>query len=258
MNELSDEALERYARHIFLREIGGPGQKRLLSARAAVVGAGGLGSPAILYLAAAGLGRITVIDDDTVSLSNLQRQILHRTADIGRPKVESAAEHVAALNPGVTVHPLAERLEEGNAEALLAGHDLVLDGCDSLETRRIVNRAAFELGIPVVSGAISQWEGQVTVFDPASGTPCYACVFPEDPAAGLAPSCAEAGVMGALPGVVGAMMALEAIKLVTEAGHVLRGEMLVFDGLWGESRKLRLKPRPGCPVCGGAPAAEAG
>lgn len=250
MSDFDDQKIERYARHIFLREIGGPGQQRLMAAKVAVVGAGGLGSPAILYLAAAGVGHLAVIDDDTVSLSNLQRQVLHATHDIGRPKVESARDHVADLNPHVELVPIEARLTEENAAALLADHDLVLDGCDSLTTRRIVNRAAHGLGIPVVSGAISQWEGQVTVFDPAAGTPCYECVFPEDPAAGLAPSCAEAGVIGALPGVVGSMMALEAIKLVTGAGHPLRGEMFVFDGLWGESRKLSLARRKECPVCG--------
>lgn len=247
----SPEELERYARHILLREVGGPGQQKLKAATVTVIGAGGLGSPALLYLAAAGVGRLRVIDDDVVSLSNLQRQVLHATDRIGQPKTDSAVTGLGAVNPHVTVEALPERMGPDNAARLLGGADLILDGSDSFDTRSLANRVAAELGIPLVSGAISQWEGQLSLFDPANGTPCYACVFPDPPAPGQAPSCAEAGVMGALPGVIGAMMAGEAIKHITGAGRTLRGEMLIHDALWGETRKIRLKRRKGCAVCGG-------
>lgn len=244
----SDDELERYARHIVLREVGGSGQKKLRAARVAVVGAGGLGSPALLYLAAAGVGHLRVIDDDVVSLSNLQRQVLHRTEAVGAAKVESAAETLASVNPHVVVERVRERLEAGNT-ALLEDVDLVLDGSDSFATRVLVNRACVAAGVPLISGALSQWEGQVSLFDPVRGGPCYACIFPDPPAPGQAPSCAEAGVMGALAGVIGAMMAGEALKVITGAGQLLRGEMLIYDALWGETRKITLARRAGCSVC---------
>jgi molybdopterin/thiamine biosynthesis adenylyltransferase len=243
--------LERYARHIVLREVGGPGQLRLKEARVLVVGAGGLGSPALLYLAAAGVGRLGVIDDDAVSLSNLQRQVIHTDARTGTPKVFSAQQTLAALNPHVDLRPYNRRLTAEIAAELIAEYDVVLDGSDSFETRAMVNRACAGAGRPLVAGAIAQWEGQVTVYDPASGAPCMACVFPRAPAPGQAPSCAEAGVIGALPGVVGSMMAMEAIKLVTDAGTPLKGAMLIYDGLEGDARRMRLARRPDCPVCGG-------
>ena len=243
--------LDRYARHIVLRELGGPGQTRLKKARVLVVGAGGLGSPALLYLAGAGVGTIGVIDDDVVSVTNLQRQVIHRDADIDMPKVFSAQKAMLALNPHVTVKPYKRKLTEEIAGELLSEYDLVLDGTDNFETRYLVNRAAVARGIPLVSGALSQWEGQLSVFDPAHGAPCYACIFPQAPAAGLAPSCAEAGVLGPLPGIVGAMMASEAVKVIAGAGQPLRGEMLIHDALWGETRKITLTRREGCPVCGG-------
>ncbi|MEO0913769.1 MAG: molybdopterin-synthase adenylyltransferase MoeB [Pseudomonadota bacterium] len=247
----SDDELERYARHIVLREVGGSGQRKLSAARVAVVGAGGLGSPALLYLAAAGVGHLRVIDDDAVSLSNLQRQVLHRTEAVGRAKVESAAETLAAVNPHVVVEGRTERLGGENAAALLGDVDLVLDGSDTFATREVVNRACVAAGVPLISGALSQWEGQVSLFDPQRGGPCYSCIFADPPAEGQAPSCAEAGVMGALAGVIGAMMAGEALKVITGAGQPLRGEMLIYDALWGETRKIRLAARAGCPVCGG-------
>jgi molybdopterin/thiamine biosynthesis adenylyltransferase len=247
----SDAELERYARHIVLREIGGPGQARLKAASVLVVGAGGLGSAALPYLAAAGVGRIAVADDDAVSLSNLQRQILHGAADVGRPKVESAAEALARINPEVAVEPLALRLTAENAAALIAGRDLVVDGSDSFATRWTVNAACAAAGVPLVWGAIGQWEGQLSVFDPARGTPCLACVFPEAPAPGLAPSCAEGGVLGALAGVFGSLQATEAVKALVGAGDGLRGRMLLLDLLHGEARTMRLKRRADCPVCGG-------
>ncbi len=247
----SPEELERYARHIVLREIGGPGQQRLRAAHVAVVGAGGLGSPALIYLAAAGVGQITLIDDDVVSLSNLQRQILYATDTLGAPKAGTAARVLAGLNPHITLHPLPARLTPSNAATLLTPADLILDGSDSFETRALVNRTAVAAGTPLLSGAIAQWEGQISLFDPASGGPCYACVFPTPPAPGQAPSCAEAGVLGALAGVVGAMMAGEAVKWITGAGQSLQGEMLLYDALWSESRRIQLRADPCCAVCAG-------
>lgn len=242
--------LERYARHIVLREIGGPGQKALKQARVLVIGAGGLGSPALLYLAASGVGTIGVIDDDQVENSNLQRQVIHRDRDIGLPKVQSAMQAMLAQNPAVNVRPYQRRLTPEIAEELFADYDLILDGTDNFETRYLANAIAVKQGKPLISGALSQWEGQISVFDPANGTPCYECIFPEAPAAGLAPSCAEAGVISPLPGVIGSMMAAEAIKVITGAGTALRGEMLIYDALYGETRKFGLGRREDCPVCG--------
>lgn len=240
---------ERYARHITLREIGGPGQKRLKAAKVLVIGAGGLGAPASLYLAAAGVGQIGIIDDDVVELANLQRQIAHSDARIGMPKVFSAQATMEALNPGVDVRPYHRRFDGEIAEELVRDYDLVLDGCDNFETRYLVNAACVSAGVPLVSAALSQWEGQISVFDPARGAPCYACIFPEAPAPGLAPSCAEAGVLGPLTGVVGSMMAAEAVKLIVEAGDSLRGRMMIYDALYADARVIGLKRRKGCAVC---------
>ncbi|WP_170452292.1 HesA/MoeB/ThiF family protein [Ruegeria arenilitoris] len=249
-DQFSEVELERYARHIVLRELGGPGQKRMKTARVLVIGAGGLGAPALQYLAAAGVGTIGVIDDDVVENANLQRQVIHRDADIGMPKVFSAQQAMEAQNPNVIVRPYHRRLTDDIAADLFADYDLILDGTDNFETRYLANRTAVALGKPLISGALSQWEGQLSVFDPANNAPCYQCIFPEAPAPGLAPSCAEAGVVGPLPGVVGAMMAVEAVKVVTGAGQALRGEMLIYDALYGESRKITLSRRDDCPVCG--------
>lgn len=246
----SDTELNRYARHIVLREVGGLGQKRLKDAKVLVIGAGGLGSPALMYLAAAGVGTIGVVDDDAVDNSNLQRQVIHQDQAIGMPKVHSAAEMMRAQNPFVTVLPYERRLAEEDAADLIADFDLVLDGTDNFDTRYLVNRVCVAQGKPLISGALSQWEGQISVFDPKNDAPCYQCIFPDAPAAGLAPSCAEAGVIGPLPGVIGSMMAVEAIKVITGAGSVLRGEMMIYDALYGETRKIQLKRRPDCPVCG--------
>ena len=246
----SDTELNRYARHIVLREVGGLGQKRLKDAKVLVIGAGGLGSPALMYLAAAGVGTIGVVDDDAVDNSNLQRQVIHQDQAIGMPKVHSAAEMMRAQNPFVTVLPYERRLSEKDAADLIADFDLVLDGTDNFDTRYLVNRVCVAQGKPLISGALSQWEGQISVFDPKNDAPCYQCIFPDAPAAGLAPSCAEAGVIGPLPGVIGSMMAVEAIKVITGAGSVLRGEMMIYDALYGETRKIQLKRRPDCPVCG--------
>ncbi len=249
-DRFAETELDRYARHIVLRELGGPGQKRLKKARVLVIGAGGLGAPALQYLAAAGVGTIGVIDDDVVENANLQRQVIHRDADIGMPKVFSAQQAMEAQNPNVTVLPYNRRLSEEIARDLLGDFDLILDGTDNFETRYLANRTAVALGKPLISGALSQWEGQLSVFDPTKGAPCYQCIFPEAPAAGLAPSCSEAGVIGPLPGVVGSMMAVEAIKVITGAGQALRGEMLIYDALYGESRKITLSKRSDCPICG--------
>ncbi len=246
----SSVALERNARHIVLREIGGPGQKRLGDARVLVIGAGGLGSPALQYLAAAGIGTIGVIDDDVVENSNLQRQVIHTDARIGMPKVFSAQAAIEAQNPFVTVRPYNRRLTDEIARELFADYDLILDGTDDPATRYLVNEIAVSLKLPLISAAISQWEGQISIFDPSRGTPCYRCVFPEPAAPGLAPSCAEGGVLGPLPGVVGSMMAVEAIKLLAGAGEPLLGRMMIYDALYADTRTIKVAKRDGCPVCG--------
>ncbi|MBD3680141.1 MAG: HesA/MoeB/ThiF family protein [Rhodobacteraceae bacterium] len=243
--------LERYARHIVLREIGGPGQKKLKEAKVLVIGAGGLGAPALQYLAAAGVGTIGVIDHDEVDNSNLQRQVIHTDDRIGMPKVFSAQEGMRALNPYVEVRPYNRRLTEEIAAELFADYDLILDGTDSFEARYLANRIAARQGKPLIGAALSQWEGQISLFDPAKGAPCYQCIFPEAPAPGLAPTCAEAGVLGPLPGVMGAMMAVEAVKQIAGAGEGLRGRMLIYDALYAETRTISLKRRADCPVCGG-------
>lgn len=243
--------LDRYARHIILREIGGPGQKRLKGAKVLVVGAGGLGSPVLLYLAAAGVGTIGVIDHDVVEGSNLQRQVIHTDGRIGMPKVFSAEAAMRALNPFIEVRPYHRRLTEEIAGDLVRDYDLVLDGTDDFDTRYLVNRACVAAGVPLISGAITQWEGQVSLFDPAKGGPCYACVFPVRPAPGLVPTCAEAGVAAPLPGVIGSMMAMEAVKWVTGAGETLAGRLMIHDALYMETRVIGVKKRADCEVCGG-------
>ncbi len=243
--------LDRYARHILLREIGGPGQKRLRAAKVLVVGAGGLGSPALLYLAASGVGVIGVIDPDVVENSNLQRQIIHADQRIGMAKVASADVAMRALNPFIEVRPYTRRLTEEIAAELVAEYDLVLDGTDNFDTRYLVNRVCVALGKPLISGAITQWEGQLSLFDSAKGTPCYACVFPVRPAPGLVPSCAEAGVAAPLPGIIGAAMAMEAVKHITGAGETLAGRLMIHDALYAETRVIGIKRRADCAVCGG-------
>lgn len=250
-DSFSQIELERYARHIILREVGGPGQKALRDARVLVVGAGGLGSPALAYLAAAGVGVIGVIDDDVVENANLQRQVIHLDRNIGLPKVQSAAEAMQAQNPHVTVRPYHRRLAADIAPNLFAEYDLVLDGTDNFETRYLVNETAVATKRPLIAAALTQWEGQISVYDPAKGTPCYACVFPQAPDPSLVPSCAEAGVIGPLPGVIGSLMAVEALKLITGAGESLMGRLLIYDALYAQTRTITVKPRADCPVCGG-------
>jgi molybdopterin/thiamine biosynthesis adenylyltransferase len=242
--------LDRYARHILLREIGGPGQRQLKAASVLVIGAGGLGAPALLYLAASGVGRIGVVDDDLVEPSNLQRQIIHADDRIGLPKAQSAAQTMRALNPHIEVRSYTRRLTEEIADALFSDHDLILDGTDNFDTRYLANAVAVRQGKPLIAAAITQWEGQISLYDPARGGPCYACVFPVRPAPGVVPTCAEAGVAAPLPGVLGSMMALEAVKHLTGAGETLRGKMLLFDGLHSENRLIRVNRRADCPICG--------
>ncbi len=240
----SPEEVERYARHLVLSEIGGPGQQRLSRATVAVIGAGGVGGPAALYLAAAGVGTLRIVDPDTVSLSNLQRQILFDTTDVGRPKVEVAGARLTALNPHVVIEAVAEPLTAANAAALLAGADVALDGTDDFAVRHAVNAACVVAGMPLVSGALGRWTGQVGVF---TGRPCYRCLVPDLPPD--TETCARVGVVGALAGVIGSMAALETIKLITGAGEPLIGRLLLYDGLSATSRTVQVTPDPGCPVC---------
>lgn len=250
-DSFSQTELDRYARHIILREVGGPGQKALRDARVLVIGAGGLGAPALQYLAAAGIGTIGVIDDDIVENANLQRQIIHLDRNIGMPKVHSAAEAMTAQNPFVMTRPYHRRLTEDIASELFEDYDLLLDGTDNFETRYLVNRIAVVQEKPLIAAALTQWEGQISLYDPVHGTPCYACVFPDAPDPALVPSCAEAGVIGPLPGVVGAMMAVEALKAITGAGAGLGGKLLIYDALYAQTRTISIKPRADCAACGG-------
>lgn len=255
MSFSSDER-ERYARHILLKEIGGPGQQRLKAATAAIVGAGGLGAPAALYLAAAGVGRLRIIDDDAVSLSNLQRQVVYRGMDVGAPKAERVRDVLQELNEHVSVEPIAQHLTAENAGYLLQGADIVLDGTDDFLTRFAVNEACHELGVTLVSGAVGRWQGQVATFKsgptktfPADRRlPCYRCLVRETPPE--AETCAQVGIVGALTGVIGSMMALEAIKEIAQAGESLAGRLLIYDALNTETRVVKLPRDPHCPVCG--------
>jgi len=242
---LSDAEIERYARHLMLAEVGGPGQRRLKAARVALVGMGGVGGPAGLDLAAAGVGTLRLIDPDVVSLSNLQRQVQFATADVGRPKVEAAGERLTALNPHLTIETRPVALTPANARALLDGCEVVIDGTDDFDTRLAVNAACLALGVPLVSGAIGRWTGQVGVF---AGRPCWACLTPEPPPE--AETCARVGVIGALAGIVGSLCALETVKLITGAGAPLTGRLMILDGLTGAARTVRVGADPACKVCG--------
>ncbi len=246
---MTPENVERYARHLILKEIGGPGQQALLSARIALVGAGGLGGPAGLYLAAAGAGQLTLIDDDQVELSNLQRQVQFTNHDLGQGKAEAMADRLLAINPGIAVKSKVARLNNENAADLLAGHDIILDGTDSFQTRLTVNRTALKLAIPLVSGALGRFDGQLSVFASDHKGPCYQCLVPRAPIDNQ--TCEEVGVVGALAGIIGSMMALEVIKLITGAGEPLLGKLWVFDGLSGQSRTLKLPRDPACLACQG-------
>ena len=238
----------RYSRHLLLPEVGEAGQQALLRARVLCIGAGGLGSPAALYLAAAGVGTLGIIDDDVVDASNLQRQVIHATDRVGQPKVDSAARTIGALNPDVTVVGHKARLTSDNALAILADYDVVVDGADNFATRYLLNDVALRLGKPVVHASVFRFEGQLTVF-PGAGAPCYRCLYPEPPPPGAAPACGEAGVLGVLPGVMGVLQATEAIKLVL-GQPTLAGRLLVYDALRARFRELTLRGDPGCPTCG--------
>ena len=250
---LSDEERRRYSRHIMLPEIGLAGQERLKAARVLCLGAGGLGSPAALYLAAAGVGTIGLVDDDRVALSNLHRQLLHGTKDVGRPKTESASERLRDVNPEIEVRLHACRFESGNAEEILRDYDLIVDGTDNFATRYLSNDVAVFARKPNVYGSIFRFDGQTTVFAPHLGGPCYRCLFPEPPPPGEVPSCAEAGVLGVLPGIVGTMQATEALKLILGIGEPLIGRLVHFDALKMKFREFNLKRDPDCPVCGEQP-----
>lgn len=242
----------RYGRHLLLSEVGEAGQRRLKAARVLLVGAGGLGSPAALYLAAAGVGRLGLVDFDVVDRSNLQRQVLYREADVGRPKVEAAAEVLRARNPHIEVVAHRLRLDAGNAEALAADYDVIVDGADNFATRYLTNDLAVLSGRPLVYAAIFQFDGQAAVFA-HDGGPCYRCLYPEPPPAALAPNCAEAGVLGVLPGLLGLIQATEAIKLVLGRGRSLAGRLLTVDALEMRFRELKVPRDPACPACGEAP-----
>jgi adenylyltransferase/sulfurtransferase len=246
---LTDEQRLRYSRHLLIPEVGEAGQMKLLDAKVLLIGAGGLGSPAGLYLAAAGVGTLGIVDTDTVDASNLQRQILHNTERIGRLKTESARETITALNPDVHVVEHRLRLSAENVLDVIADYDVIVDGADNFPTRYVLNDASVILGKPVVHGSIFRFEGQTTVFAPGQG-PCYRCLFPEPPPAEMAPSCAEAGVLGVLPGIVGSLQAVEALKLILGIGEPLIGRLLLYDALETSFRELRLRRDPACPACG--------
>lgn len=240
----SDDEVERYARHLILSEVGGPGQQALKKARVLVVGMGGIGNPAALYLAAAGVGHLGLIDDDVVSLSNLQRQVIFGTEDIGKPKVAVAKTRLNALNPHTAIEVFNQRITPDNARELIGQYDVVLDGTDDFDTRFCVNAACVQEGKPLVSGALGRWSGQVGVF---TGQPCYQCLVPEAPPE--AETCARVGIIGALAGVIGTMTALETLKIITGAGQPLISRLLIYDGLAATSRVVKLAADPQCPVC---------
>ena len=250
--EFTEDQLQRYSRHIILPEVGGKGQKKLLGAKVFIVGAGGLGCPVGYYLAAAGVGTIGMVDNDTVELSNLQRQIAHSTKTLGMLKIDSAKATFEALNPDVRVVGVKERITKDNITALLKDYDIVVDGSDNFPTRYLVNDACVMLGKPLVSGAILRFEGQVTTIVPGEGH-CYRCLFEEMPPAGLVPSCQEAGVIGAIPGVVGSLQAIEVVKLILGKGEVLKNTLLIYDALRTTFRRVKIPKNPDCAVCGGHP-----
>ena len=251
-DSFSPEQAQRYSRHLLIPEVGEAGQHRLLRSKVLLIGAGGLGSPAAYYLAAAGVGTLGIVDSDVVDATNLQRQILHSTARIGQSKVDSATETLEALNPDVKIVGYKERLTSENIDRIIADYDVVIDGADNFPTRYLLNDASIKHGKPVVHGSIYRFEGQLTVFKPKDG-PCYRCLFPTPPPPELAPSCAEAGVLGVLPGVIGTLQANEAIKLLLGIGEPLVGRYLLFDALETEFREVKLRRDPECPVCGEHP-----
>lgn len=251
-DELDDEQLERYARHVILDEVGEEGQLKLLDAKVLVVGAGGLGAPVLMYLAAAGVGTLGVVDHDVVDLSNLQRQIIHSTEEIGQPKVRSAAERIALINPDVEVREHRVRLGPNNAEELFAQYDLIVDGSDNFAARYLASDTAFKLEKPLVSAALVRFEGQLTTFKPYEGGPCYRCLFPEPPDAELVPRCDTVGIFGAVAGVMGSLQATEVLKEILGLGTSMAGRLLLFDALDQTFRTIKVAKDPDCPTCGGS------
>jgi len=255
MFKFTEEQIKRYARHIILPEVGGKGQEKLLNSRVLVIGAGGLGSPAILYLAAAGVGTIGIVDFDVVDFSNLQRQVIHNTERVGTPKVESARKTVEMLNSDVKVIAYNTRISKENIMDIIKDYDVVLDGTDNFPTRFLINDACYFAGKPLVSAAMLRFEGQVSVFDfrIKEQSPCYRCLFPEPPPPGLVPSCQEAGILGSIGGIMGCIQATEAIKLILGIGEPLVGKLLIMDALSMDFRKVKLRKDPNCPLCGEKP-----
>jgi sulfur-carrier protein adenylyltransferase/sulfurtransferase len=249
---LSQEEILRYSRHLIIPEVGMDGQRALKRSRVLLIGAGGLGSPLAMYLSAAGIGTIGLVDFDSVDLSNLQRQIIHSTSDIGKPKLDSAVEAIQGINPHVVVVPHPVRLTSENAMDILGAYDVVVDGTDNFPTRYLVNDACVLLGKPNVYGSIYRFDGQITVFDAKRG-PCYRCLYPTPPPPGLVPSCAEGGVLGVLPGIIGTLQALEVIKVILEKGDTLIGRLVLFDALRFAFKEYRLRKDPSCPICGTTP-----
>jgi molybdopterin-synthase adenylyltransferase len=252
MSEFTDEQINRYSRHIILPEVGGKGQKKLLDAKVFLVGAGGLGSPAAFYLAAAGIGKIGIVDNDNVDLSNLQRQILHSTKDVGYPKTQSAKETIEDLNPDVEVAPYTDRLNSENIIDIIKDYDVILDGSDNFPTRYLVNDACVMLGKPLSHGAIFRFDGQATTIIPGEG-PCYRCLYETPPPPDLVPSCQEAGVLGVIAGIIGVIQATEVIKLILGKGKLLNGKLLLYDSLGMDFKKLKIQRNPSCPICGENP-----
>ena len=248
---LTPEQVKRYSRHIIMSDVGSKGQRALMGAKALIIGAGGLGSPSAIYLSLAGVGTVGIVDFDVVELSNLQRQILHHTADVGRPKVQSAVDNIKAYNPDVNVVVHETRLESENAMEIISQYDLVINGADNFATRYLVNDACYLLNKPLMDGSILIFDGQATVFLPGQG--CYRCLFPEPPPPGMVPNCAEAGVLGALTGLVGSIQATEALKYFLGIGESLSSRLLLIDALSMTFREVRLKRNPNCPLCGDNP-----
>lgn len=252
MSEFTDEQINRYSRHIILPEVGGKGQKKLLDSKVFLVGAGGLGSPAAFYLAAAGIGKIGISDNDVVDFSNLQRQILHSTRDVGRPKVQSAKETLEDLNPDIEVVSYTERLNSENIIDIIKDYDVILDGSDNFPTRYLVNDACVMLGKPLSHGSIFRFDGQATTILPGKG-PCYRCLYETPPPPDLVPSCQEAGVLGIIAGIIGVIQATEVIKLQLGKGNLLNGKLLIYDSLNMDFKKLKIQRNPACPMCGENP-----
>ncbi len=249
MIDFTEEQLERYSRHIILPEVGGKGQSKLLNSKVFCLGAGGLGSPALLYLAAAGIGKIGVVDADVVETSNLQRQIIHSTRDIDTPKVNSAKKTIEELNPDVNVITYNERLTADNIRDIIRDYDVLLDGSDNFPTRYLMNDAAFFEGKTLVSGSMFRFDGQITTFKPHEGLPCYRCLYPEPPPKGLVPSCQEAGVLGALAGTIGVLQATEAIKEILGLGESMAGHLMIYDAIGMTFRKVKVMKDPECLLC---------